>query len=131
MRLVSVASLAKVKFLANLSKSKTFYLLILSMLNQKYLAFKRDFSGEFWTSGHRSEEYFEWMAKKRLFEQSEIKWWDGEPSENGDCVFLSLKNSTENSWVSTANCAERKKFICEVLFWLLTWHTDTIMKNNL
>jgi hypothetical protein len=54
------------------------------------------------------------MAKNRPFEQSEIKWGDGEPSANGDCVFLNLKNTTENSWVTTGNCADKKKFICEV-----------------
>jgi hypothetical protein len=54
------------------------------------------------------------MAKRRPFEQSEIKWGDGEPSAKGDCVFLNLKNSTENSWVTAGNCADKKKFICEV-----------------
>lgn len=56
------------------------------------------------------------MAKKRPFEESEIQWGDGEPSKSGDCVFLNLENSTENTWLSTGNCADTRNFICEVLY---------------
>jgi hypothetical protein len=68
--------------------------------------------------------------KSSLFEQSEIKWGDGEPSANGDCVFLNLKNSTENSLVTVGNCADKKKFICEVSLWLLKRRLESGTHKN-
>jgi len=86
---------------------------------QKHLAaLQRDFVGDFWTSGVRDgpEKNFLWTARKKAFGVQGTKWKSGEPSENGDCVYLESRNSTENTSLVIGDCALPKKFICEVNF---------------
>jgi len=74
----------------------------------------RDFVGDFWTSGMKKGIEFVWSARQKAFDASGTKWNSGEPSAKGECVYVQLVNSTENSFLATDNCAENKKFICEV-----------------
>jgi len=118
MRLISVSSLSKIRFFANFSRgdfnfSKTTCPLI--MINP-HKVFKRDFAGDFWTTGARKgRNVFTWTARDKRFDSTGTKWKSGEPSVKGDCVYLQLVNSTENTFLATDNCAEKKKFICEVI----------------
>jgi len=57
---------------------------------------------------------FRWSARDASFTDGDTKWANGEPSANGDCVSLELRNTTGNTWLAAKNCAEKKKFICEV-----------------
>jgi hypothetical protein len=69
-----------------------------------------------WTSGKRSKEHFEWKANKQPFEQGEMKWSEGEPSAESNCVVLKLEKSLEESWVSTRACERTACLICEVYY---------------
>jgi len=82
----------------------------------KLLVYYRDFVGEFWTSGVNVGplKNFFWTARDSAFTEGDTKWANGEPSANGDCVSLQLANSTEKTLLAAKNCADKKKFICEV-----------------
>lgn len=80
------------------------------------LAHKRDFIGDFWTSGMKSgpEKKPYWTAREKPF--GETKWKAGEPSNAGDCIYYESRNTQENSSLAVGDCAVKKKFICEVIF---------------
>jgi len=74
----------------------------------------RDFVGDFWTSGAKNGTEFIWSGREKPFDATGTKWNSGEPSAKGDCVYIQMTNSTENTFLAADNCAEKKKFICEV-----------------
>jgi len=121
MRLISVPTLSKIRFFSNYSKSIFIFKFILFDITPKKLKVHyRDFVGEFWTSGKTNGTNFLWTGKDKIFDPTETKWKEGEPFAKGDCVFLQLVNSTENTFLATDNCAELKKFICEVFMKIKT-----------
>jgi hypothetical protein len=74
-------------------------------------------NGDYWTSGTDSEcpEKFTWCSKEAQFASSQVTWKTGHPSTAGDCVYVQIKNGTQNGTVfGTSDCNERKKFVCEV-----------------
>jgi hypothetical protein len=56
-----------------------------------------------------------WAAREKPF-GVETQWKAGEPSGAGDCIFYESRTSRANSSLATGNCADKKKFICEVIF---------------
>jgi len=74
----------------------------------------RDFAGDLWTSGSKKGADFIWGAKGTPFSATGTKWNSGEPSAKGNCVFVQLRNTTENTSLVVEDCAEKKRFICEV-----------------
>jgi hypothetical protein len=79
------------------------------------IARKRDFVGDFWTSGVKSgpDKMPYWAAREKPFDE-ETKWKSGEPSRAGDCIYYESRNSPAKSSLAAGNCADKKKFICEV-----------------
>lgn len=77
--------------------------------------YRLDFSiGDYWTSGVRSKEHFQWKAKKLTSVQSEIKWGEDQPNGDGPCVAFHLWESFEESTFLTSDCAYMHRFVCEV-----------------
>ncbi|CAB3370376.1 Hypothetical predicted protein [Cloeon dipterum] len=71
-------------------------------------------SGDFWVSGTVSgcESNFRWCSLNREFVEPEIKWKAGHPMAGLDCVYLEVRNGS--MLLATANCIEKKDFLCDV-----------------
>jgi len=72
--------------------------------------------GDFWTSGtdNGCDNKFWWCSKNVKFKDNDVKWKSGEPSANGDCVYLQNRNTTDETYLVTDDCSKPKKFFCEV-----------------
>jgi hypothetical protein len=119
MRLVTVATMAKIKYMAGMAFGKIRNLK--GKVNVRdifvFVARKRDFIGDFWTSGVKSDpdKMPYWAAREKPFGE-ETQWKAGEPSGAGDCIYHESRTSHSNSSLAAGNCADKKKFICEVSF---------------
>jgi hypothetical protein len=91
----------------------------------------RDIPGTYWTSGERSEDYFEWRAKKLPFDENEINWNDGDQSKKYDnCVLVRIDESPKYTGLSTYHCEASSLFLCEVIKILRFVLNKEISKNN-
>ncbi|CAB3384607.1 Hypothetical predicted protein [Cloeon dipterum] len=70
--------------------------------------------GDFWLSGTDldCDSNFRWCSMDRAFEETELRWKSGHPVKGLDCVYLEVRN--ESMLLATADCAEKKDFLCEV-----------------
>jgi hypothetical protein len=119
MRLVTVASLSKIKYLSGMAFGKVGNSTPKVNIRDIFiiLAHKRDFIGDFWTSGVKSDpnKMPYWAAREKPFVE-ETQWKAGEPSGAGDCIYYESRTSHLNSSLAAGDCAVKKKFICEVSF---------------
>ncbi|XP_065345862.1 uncharacterized protein LOC135943312 [Cloeon dipterum] len=71
-------------------------------------------SGDFWVSGTVSGcvSNFRWCSLNREFVEPEIRWKVGHPQADLDCVYLEVRNGS--MLLATANCIEKKDFLCDV-----------------
>ncbi|CAB3370428.1 Hypothetical predicted protein [Cloeon dipterum] len=70
--------------------------------------------GDFWLSGtdQGCPATFRWCSLSKNFIDSELKWKAGHPKDGLDCVYLEVRNGSV--LLASANCAEKKDFLCEV-----------------
>ncbi|CAB3370452.1 Hypothetical predicted protein [Cloeon dipterum] len=70
--------------------------------------------GDFWLSGTDlgCPSNFRWCSRNLDFVEPEIKWKDGHPKPDLDCVYLEVRNGSQ--LLATANCTEKKNFLCEI-----------------
>lgn len=73
---------------------------------------------EHWTSAtdEGSDGNFVWCNGKTSVNMNELNWKGGEPNlAHGNCAFVQFSNSSAN-WTtfSLGDCAQKKRFICEV-----------------
>ncbi|XP_065345613.1 uncharacterized protein LOC135943123 [Cloeon dipterum] len=70
--------------------------------------------GDFWLSGTDKgcPSTFRWCSLSKNFINPELKWKAGHPVDGLDCVYLEVRNGSV--LLASANCAEKKDFLCEV-----------------
>ncbi|XP_065346596.1 uncharacterized protein LOC135943858 [Cloeon dipterum] len=70
--------------------------------------------GDYWLSGTDlgCDSNFHWCTLSRDFVNPEVKWKEGHPKPNLDCVYLEVRNGSV--LLATDNCAQNKSILCEV-----------------
>ncbi|XP_065352841.1 uncharacterized protein LOC135947816 [Cloeon dipterum] len=70
--------------------------------------------GDFWLSGtdQGCPSTFRWCSLSKNFINPELKWKAGHPKDGLNCVYLEVRNGSV--LLASANCAEKKDFLCEV-----------------
>lgn len=95
---------------------------------------------EHWTSAtdEGSGGNFMWCSNKTFLNMKDVNWKIGQPnSADGHCAFVNFSMKSANqSFVSMGDCAQKRKFICEVTTSLNILHVVKIKqikfvaKNN-
>lgn len=76
-----------------------------------------DFAGNIWTSGSdkNCNGAFRWCSVDKAFNKKEVRWDENEPNlKRGSCVVTKVQVNESQNTLSTADCQEKKQFICEV-----------------
>jgi len=80
---------------------------------------------EHWTSAKTvgPDASMMWCNGKQSVDSKQVNWKAGQPKlADGNCVFVQFSNSSANlTTFSLGDCAQERKFICDVIYDYLTY----------